>query len=259
MTRVIIVGCNGAMGQVLTKVISKYEDVGIVAGFDIANDCKYDYDVYSSFDDIERATVAADVIVDFSHPSALEGVIKFAEKDGIPVVLATTGYSEQHLSIIKAASEKIPVFRSANMSLGINLLIDLIEKATSVLGRGFDIEIVEKHHRLKADAPSGTALMLADAVNAISSGSYEYIYDRHSRREKRGNKEIGIHAVRGGTIVGEHAVIFAGNDEVIEIKHSAASKEVFAEGAVKAVRFMAGKPPGLYNMADLIKGTNKGY
>jgi 4-hydroxy-tetrahydrodipicolinate reductase len=252
MIKVIISGCNGAMGQVLTRTIAKYDDIEIVAGLDIASGKNDTYTVYTELEDIKAKT--ADIIVDFSHPSALGKVLKLAGREGIPTVLATTGYTEDQLIEIDEASRHIPVFRTANMSLGINLMIDLIKKASKVLDSGFDVEILEKHHNRKVDAPSGTAIMLANAINEDQPDKYEYVYERHSTREKRSAREIGIHAVRGGTIVGEHMVIFAGNDEIIEIKHSAASREVFAEGAVKAIRFMQGKPPGLYNMSDVIRG-----
>jgi len=249
MINVIICGCNGNMGQTLSRVISRYDDINIVAGFDISDSSQKPYPV---FKEVAAIDVAADVIVDFSHTSALEDVLELAKTSKTPVVLATTGYSERQISEFREASKEVAVFRTANMSLGVNLMIDLIKRAAKVLEEGFDIEIVEKHHNLKIDAPSGTALMLANSIKAELSEKYEYAYDRHLRREKRRRKEIGIHSIRGGTIVGEHSVIFAGNDEVLEIKHSAASKEVFAEGAVRAIRFIAGKAPGLYDMSDVL-------
>lgn len=254
MTRIILSGCNGKMGRVISRIVSEEEDLEIAAGLDINTYIQNPYPVYT---DIENCIEDADVIIDFSHPSALDGLLEFAKKRNLPIVVATTGLSaEQKISIEETAKE-IPVFFSANMSLGINLLMDLAKKATKLLGDKFDIEIIEKHHNQKLDAPSGTALALAEAVSETLENPAEFVYDRHSVRKKRRANEIGIHAVRGGTIVGEHEIIFAGNDEVIELKHSAASKEVFAEGAVKAAEFMKGKPTGLYSMADLIVLSNE--
>ena len=250
MIKVIISGCNGAMGQTLTKIAAGYDDVEIVAGFDITDSGCNNYAVYTDVSDLE---LSADVVVDFSHPAALEGVLEFAKRVRMPAVLATTGYEAHQITAIEDASREIPIFRSANMSLGINLMIDLIKKAVKVLGESFDIEVIDRHHRQKLDAPSGTALMLADAINKERSGELKYVYDRHSERRKRDCGEIGIHSIRGGTIVGDHTVLFAGNNELIEITHSAASREVFAEGAIKALRFMVGKAPGMYNMDDLIR------
>jgi len=250
MIKVLLSGCNGKMGRAFTRVADKYEDLEIVAGFDISDAIPNSYPVYKNAADI---AMDIDAIVDFSHPSALSAILDYAVSKKIPIVLPTTGYSAEQKEEIKAAAAKVPVFQSANMSLGVNLMIELVKKTAGLLGSGFDIEIIEKHHNQKVDAPSGTALMLADAMNQELDGSCAYVYDRHLKREKRSNKEIGIHAVRGGTIVGEHTVIFAGNDEVIEVKHTATSKEVFAEGAVRAVRFLIGMEPGLYAMQDMIK------
>jgi 4-hydroxy-tetrahydrodipicolinate reductase len=192
------------------------------------------------------------VIIDFSNPDALESIVEYAVNNKIPLVMATTGLSSDQKSALKAASTKIPVFFSANMSLGVNLLIDLVKKAAKVLKDNFDIEIIEKHNNQKLDAPSGTALAIADAINTVFEQRQEYIFDRHSRRKKRSKNEIGIHAVRGGTIVGEHQVIFSGNDEIIEINHIAMSKKIFAEGALKAASFIHQKAPGIYGMNDLV-------
>ncbi len=249
MTRIILSGCNGKMGQVITRLAADDDDVQIVAGLDI-NDCIPN--TYPVFTDIERCDVAADVIVDFSHPSAFDGVMALAKKQQLPIIVATTGLSAQQREALKEYSADIPVFFSANMSLGINLLIALAKKAAVVLEDNFDIEIIEQHHNQKLDAPSGTALAIADGINEVLSAPNEYIYDRHSVRRKRRKSEIGLHAIRGGTIVGKHNVLFAGTDEIIELKHEASSKEVFAVGAIKAAKYMHGKPVGFYSMDNLI-------
>lgn len=249
MIKIIINGCCGAMGQAVSRLVEKDEDVQVSAGFDINDTKTNSYPVYTNPDDF---TGDADVLIDFSHPSALTGVLSYCKKRKLPAVIATTGISDEQKNEMQSASEQVPVFFSANMSLGVNLLIDLCKKAAKLLEGSFDIEIIEKHHNQKIDAPSGTALAIADGISDVLEMNPEYIYDRHSVRQKRKKTEIGIHAVRGGTIVGEHSVIFAGKDEVIEIKHSAASKELFATGAVKAAKFIADKQPGMYNMSDLI-------
>lgn len=249
MTKIIMNGCNGKMGQVITRLVSEDKDCEIVAGFDINDTIENTYPVFTNPDDF---TGEADVVIDFSHPSALTPILNYCKKRNLPVILATTGYSDEQKKEFTDASEVLPVFFSANMSLGINLIIALAKKATKLLEGNFDIEIVERHHNQKIDAPSGTALAIADAIDETLSFPAEYVYDRHAVRKKRKNTEIGIHAVRGGTIVGEHEVIFAGTDEVIELKHSASSKEVFAVGAIKAAKFMTDKPAGMYNMNDLI-------
>lgn len=250
MTKIIMNGCNGKMGQVISRLAEEDENVSIVAGVDINNKINNSYPVFKN---IEEFTGEADVIIDFSHPSSLTGVLEYCKKRRLPVVLATTGFSAEQKEEFKKAAGEIPVFFSANMSLGINLLISLAQKAAKLLEGNFDIEIVERHHNQKIDAPSGTALAIADAIDESLSFPAEYVYDRHSVRRKRKATEIGISAVRGGTIVGDHEVIFAGNDEVIELSHHAASKEVFAVGAIKAAKFMTGKAPGLYDMNDLLK------
>lgn len=250
MTKIILNGCNGKMGQVITRLAGEDEELNIVAGFDILKNKENDYPVFTSPDDFDGE---ADVVIDFSHPDSLENILSFCRKRKLPIIVCTTGLSNSQKNIMEAASKEIPVFFSANMSLGINLLIDLAKKATALLGDNFDIEIIEKHHNQKIDAPSGTALAIADAISEDMKDSAEYVYDRHISRKKRKKSEIGIHAVRGGTIVGEHTVLFAGTDEVIEIKHSAASKEIFAVGALKAAKFMKGKEAGMYSMNDLIK------
>lgn len=249
MTRIIMNGCNGKMGQVITRLVSEDDSCEIVAGFDVNDNIDNTYPVFTNPDDF---TGDADVIIDFSHPSALTNILNYCKKRKLPVILATTGFTNEQKQEFTDASNEIPVFFSANMSLGINLLIDLAKKATKLLEGNFDIEIVERHHNQKIDAPSGTALAIADAIDETLSYPAEYVYDRHAVRKKRKKTEIGLHAVRGGTIVGDHEVIFAGTDEVIELKHSAHSKEVFAVGAIKAAKFMTDKPAGMYNMNDLI-------
>lgn len=248
MTRIILNGCNGKMGQVITRLVSEDDECEIVAGFDINDAVENGYPVYT---DPSLFTGEADVVIDFSHPSSLTGILNFCKAKNLPIIICTTGLSAEQKTEFNEASKEIPVFFSANMSLGINLLIALAKKATSILEGNFDIEIVERHHNQKIDAPSGTALAIADAIDETLSYPAEYVYDRHSVRRKRKKTEIGLHAVRGGTIVGDHEIIFAGNDEVIELKHSAASKEVFAVGSIKAAKFMAGKAAGMYNMSDL--------
>lgn len=249
MTKIIMNGCNGKMGQVITRLVNEDSECEIVAGFDVNDSIENTYPVFTNPDEF---TGDADVVIDFSHPSALTNVLNYCKKRKLPVILATTGFSEEQKKEFTDASNEIPVFFSANMSLGINLLIALAKKATKLLEGNFDIEIVERHHNQKIDAPSGTALAIADAIDETLSYPAEYVYDRHAIRRKRKKTEIGLHAVRGGTIVGDHDIIFAGTDEVIELKHSAHSKEVFAVGAIKAAKFITDKPAGLYNMNDII-------
>jgi 4-hydroxy-tetrahydrodipicolinate reductase len=253
MINILMSGCNGKMGQVISRLASQSEELRIAAGYD-----KYTKVInpYPVFDDLEKCDVKVDVIIDFSNPDALEGLLSYSLKNKIPLIVATTGLTPRQVNKLKEISEVIPVFFSANMSLGVNLLMDLVKKAAKVLEYNFDIEIIEKHHNQKIDAPSGTALAIADEINSALSEKQEYVYDRHSRRKKRSKKEIGIHAVRGGTIVGDHSVIFAGNDEIIEINHTATSKEIFATGALSAARYLYNKKPGFYNMNDLIRETN---
>ena len=249
MTKIIMNGCNGKMGQVITRLVSEDPDCEIVAGFDVNDSIENAYPVFTNPDEF---TGEADVVIDFSHPSALTNILTYCKKRKLPVILATTGFTNEQKNEFTDASNEIPVFFSANMSLGINLLIALAKKATKLLEGNFDIEIVERHHNQKIDAPSGTALAIADAIDETLSFPAEYVYDRHAVRRKRKKTEIGLHAVRGGTIVGDHEIIFAGTDEVIELKHSAHSKEVFAVGAIKAAKFITDKPAGMYNMNDLI-------
>ncbi len=250
MLKIIISGCNGRMGQMLTNVCNSFEDIKIVAGFDITENPNALYPVFTNPEDY---TGEADVLVDFSAPAALDGILTFCMSRNMPAVLCATGYVQEQLEKIAAAAYHIPVFRSANMSLGINLMIDLVKKAAEILYEGFDIEIVEKHHNMKVDAPSGTAIMLAESVASALPYKPEYVYDRNSNYGPRGKNEIGISSVRGGTIPGEHEVIFAGNQEVLEIKHTAYSREIFATGAVRAAKFMANvKTPGLYSMKQIL-------
>lgn len=250
MTRIIMHGCNGKMGQVITGICKEDSNVKIVAGIDVIDNKDNGYPVFT---DIDACDVEADVIVDFAAAVAVDKLLNYAEAKSIPVVLCTTGLSPEQLNRVSQVSEKVAILKSANMSLGINTIMKLLKDAIAVFGpAGYDVEIVEKHHNLKVDAPSGTALALADSINEASNNQYEYIYDRSQTRNKRDKKELGISAVRGGTIVGEHEVLFAGIDEVIEIKHTAYSKSVFAKGAVEAAKFLAGKPAGMYNMSDVI-------
>ena len=250
MIRLIISGCNGYMGRVVTDIASVDMDVEVVAGFDLMDNGDKPFPVFARPADCD---VKADVLIDFSSPKALDGLLEYCIENQVPAIFCTTGYTAEQMEQIKAAGEKVAVMKSANMSLGINLILKLIQDAAKQLApAGFDMEIVEKHHNLKVDAPSGTALALADSLNEALDQRYDYIYDRSQERKRREKYEIGISAVRGGNIVGEHEVIFAGLEEVIEIKHTAYSKGVFAKGAVQAAKFMAGKPAGFYNMQDVI-------
>lgn len=243
-------GCNGKMGQCITGICAQDEDIEIVAGIDTYDGIKNDYPVFAS---LKECTVDADVIIDFSNAKAVDALLAYGVEKQIPIVLCTTGLSEQQLADVEKAYEKVAILKSANMSLGINTLMELLKKAAQVFApAGFDMEIVEKHHNQKLDAPSGTALALADSMNEALDEAYNYTYDRSQKRQKRDKYEIGISAVRGGNIVGEHEVIFAGQDEVIEFKHTAYSKAVFAKGAVEAAKFLKGKPAGHYDMADVI-------
>lgn len=251
MIRAIMHGCNGRMGRVITGLVKEDDTIEFVAGVDTYTGIQNDYPVFES---IEKCDVEADVVIDFSNAAAVDGLLEYCAEKNLPVVLCTTGLSEEQLAKVKAISEKTAVLKSANMSLGINLLIKLLKDAAKVLaGAGFDMEIVEKHHNQKVDAPSGTALALADSMNEALENTYDYVYDRSQVRQKRDRKEIGISAVRGGTIVGDHEVIFAGADEVIEFKHTAYSKAIFGKGAVEAAKFLAGKSAGMYDMSDVIR------
>jgi len=250
MVRVIMHGCNGVMGQVITKMAKDMDGLTIVAGIDLKNDKENGYPVYPS---LEECKEEADVVVDFASPKAADHLMDFCAEKKLGLVLCTTGLSEAQIKKVKETAEKTAVLRSANMSLGVNLLLKLVQDAAKVLaGAGFDIEIVEKHHNQKVDAPSGTALALADSMNQAMDGQYAYTCDRSTRREKRNPKEIGISSVRGGSIVGEHDVIFAGRDEVLTLSHTAYSKAIFAKGALEAAKFLAGKKPGMYSMTDVV-------
>ncbi len=254
MIKIIMNGCNGKMGQVISGIVAADAEVEIAAGIDARDD---GHNTYPVFTDINQCDVEADCLIDFSVASAVDGVLDYCIAHKLPCVLCTTGLSEKQLEAVDAASEKIAILKSANMSLGINTLFKILKDAARVLApAGFDIEIVEKHHNLKADAPSGTALALADAVNDELNHEYEYVYDRSARRGARPDKEIGISAVRGGTIVGDHDVIFAGNDEVITFSHRAYSKAVFGNGAVQAAKFLSGRPAGKYDMSDVISACS---
>ncbi len=248
MTRIILSGCNGKMGKTITACVAERTDCEIVAGFDICTDST----VFPVFADPAQCDVAADVIIDFSHPAMVDRVLAYATAKALPIVIATTGLSEQQTQAIQAATAQTAVFSSANMSLGISLLAELAKKAAAILGSSFDVEIIEKHHNLKIDAPSGTALMLANAVKEGLPYEPSYVYDRHAVRQKRDAHEIGFSSIRGGTIVGEHDVLFAGHDECITLSHTAASKGVFATGAINAALFLCGKPAGYYTMKDLV-------
>lgn len=249
MLKIIMHGCNGAMGQVITKLAAEDPEAEIVAGID-RNGKENTYPVFTS---CEACDIEADVIIDFSVAAAVDGVLAYAVERKLPLVLCTTGMSEQQLAEVEKASQVIPVLRSANMSLGVNTVFKLAAIAAQILGEsGYDIEIVEKHHNKKMDAPSGTALAIADAINQAMNERYNYKLDRSAERAKRGVNEIGIQAVRGGTIVGEHEVLYCGPDEVIEIRHTAYSKAIFGKGAIQAAAFLKGKAPGMYRMSDVI-------
>lgn len=250
MTRIIMRGCNGKMGREITRLLLNDAKAHIVAGIDMVETIGSGYPVFTSF---SACNVEADVIIDFASPKNLNEMLQYAVDNNVPIVLCTTGLSDEDLHMIAEASKKVAILRSANMSVGINTVIKLLKAATKVLADAdFDIEIVEKHHNQKLDAPSGTAIALADAINEELNNEYDYRYDRSQIREKREKKEIGISAVRGGTIIGEHEIIFAGSDEIIEIKHTAYSRAIFGKGAIQAAKFLAGKTPGMYQMSDVI-------
>lgn len=250
MINILISGANGRMGKKVYESACKNPNVLAVCGVDIICDCKNsDFPIYDCFDKVKEKV---DVVIDFSAPSTLDSILEYCCKNSIPAILCATGYDQEKLDKINDYSKKMPLFRSGNMSLGVNALIDLVKKATSALG-DFDIEIIEKHHNQKVDAPSGTAIMLADAIKEVENEKY-YTYGRNGIVGKRDSKEIGIHAVRGGGIVGEHQVIFASNFETITLTHQATDRSVFADGAIKAAEYIVNKPAGLYNMSDVING-----
>lgn len=250
MVKILLHGCNGKMGRMITEIVKNDENAEITAGVDAYTEVPNEYPVFES---LAKCDVDADVVIDFSNAGAMDELLDWCGEHRMPVVLCTTGLSEAQLQKVEDTAKKTAVLKSANMSLGINLLLKLLKDAAKVLGpAGYDIELVERHHNQKVDAPSGTALALADSVNEALDNSYHYVYDRSQVRRKREKKEIGISAVRGGTIVGEHEVIFAGTDEVIEFKHTSYSRSVFAKGAVEAGKFLAGKDAGMYDMGDVI-------
>lgn len=245
-------GCNGKMGQVLVRLITEASDMEVVCGVDsYPEKYKNDFPVYETLDSV---TEEVDILIDFSNHSSINNILEFGKKRKLPLVICTTGHTSEEKALMFEASKLIPIFNSANMSIGVNILISLAKQAASSLYKDFDIEIIEKHHNQKLDSPSGTALMIADAVNSTLDDEYNYVYGRHSKTQRREKKEIGIHAIRGGSIVGEHQVIFAGSGEVIEINHSAISRDVFGYGALAAGRFMMNRLPGIYSMDDLING-----
>ena len=251
MVKIIMHGCNGKMGQVITGIVAGDPDAEIVAGIDVVDNRDNGYPVFT---DIDACDVEADVIIDFAAAVAVDKLLDYGVRTQTPIVLCTTGLSDEQLAKVKECSAKVAILKSANMSLGINTLMKLLKDAAKVFSpAGYDIEIVEKHHNQKVDAPSGTALALADSINEACNEQYEYVYDRSQVRKKRDVKEIGISAVRAGTIVGEHEVIFAGTDEVIEFKHTAYSRSVFAKGAVEAAKFLAEQKRGMYDMGDVIR------
>lgn len=252
MIKVLLNGCNGRMGQVITKIISEKKDMEIVCGVDIVPDKAVNpYPVYASLDQVKEK---ADVIIDFSNHSCIKKLVEYGVSSKTPMVICTTGLDDEDKSLVVKASQSVPILMSGNMSLGINLVLSLVQKAAQVLWDDFDVEIIEKHHNQKLDAPSGTALMIADAISSAAGVKPDYKFGRYGKSDKRNPSEIGIHSIRGGAIVGEHEVIFAGAGEVIEIKHSALSREVFAYGAVKAASFLCRKEKGFYNMKDVIEG-----
>lgn len=248
MIKILLCGSEGKMGRAVKMAVAELSDIEVSGCVDVSLETNAQKNEFASFAEVSDEY---DCVIDFSHPAVLKSELAWADKSGVPLILCTTGYSDEQLDDIKKASEKSAIFFSANMSLGVNLLVSLCQKAAQILGEGFDIEIIEKHHNQKIDAPSGTALKLADAINEACDDKYTYVYDRQSVRQKRAKKEIGISAVRGGNIVGEHEVLFAGHDECLSLKHTATSKEVFAVGAINAARFMCGKKSGMYSMKDM--------
>ena len=251
---IIINGCSGKMGQAVEKSATACENCKVIAGVDLYGTPTDKYPVFKNFQEIDAdITNKADVLIDFSNPSALDDILKYAEKEKIPAVICTTGFTCDQVEKIKNTSKMIPIFYSRNMSLGINLILELVKKATKVLGNDFDIEIIEKHHNQKIDAPSGTALMIAEEISSAMPKTPDYVYDRSKTREKRTKNEIGIHSVRGGTIPGDHDIIFAGEKEIVTLSHHAESREIFANGAIKAAKYLVNQKPGFYTMKDMIK------
>lgn len=250
MRKIILRGCNGRMGEAISRICAERNDIMIVAGVDIRTEKRFSYPVYSH---VMEFSGHADVIVDFTSPDDIEELLDYCIKKKMSAVLCSTGYNDAQLNLIHDKSHEIPIFRSGNMSFGIQVLRELARRAAAMLGEDFDIEIIERHHRSKLDAPSGTAVMLYEELAVALPYEPTPVYDRHERREKRGKNEIGLHTVRGGSIVGDHELVFAGYDEVITLSHSAGSREVFAAGAVRAALFMSNlDKPGLYEMRDII-------
>lgn len=249
MVKIALSGACGKMGRVISNLISQRNDCKVIAGVDVAGQQYTNYPIVNNIFDLPETP---DVVIDYSHPSALSGLLSYCKMKNVPLVIATTGYSKDEILEIKQAAKQIPIFFTFNMSIGINLLIDLARRCVKALGGQFDIEILEKHHNLKKDAPSGTAIMLAEAINEELNDKAKFVYDRHNIRKAREKEEIGIHSIRGGTIVGEHEIIFAGHDEIITLSHTALSKEVFAVGSINAAVFLTKQSKGLYEMKDLI-------
>jgi 4-hydroxy-tetrahydrodipicolinate reductase len=249
MLKILLNGCNGRMGRAVSAICQDRSDAVIAAGVDLASGAHFSYPVYA---DLSEFPGKADAVVDFSHPESVQALLDYCVRRSLPLVLSTTGFDAEAQAAIEAAARRVPVFQSGNMSLGVNLLTDLVRRAVSVLGEEYDVEIIERHHSQKLDAPSGTAYMLFGAAADALPYDPEPVYDRHERRSTRPSREIGLHAVRGGTIVGEHEVVLAGRDEIVTLSHSALSREVFAAGALRAARFLVRKPPGLYSMKDLV-------
>ena len=252
MVKIAITGANGKMGKVIANLIAQRDNCTVIAGIDLNDTPNGSFPIVKYPAEL---TEKPDVIIDFSHPSALDDLLSYCTINNVPLVAATTGYTADEIAKIKKTAEQIPIFFTFNMSLGINLLVELGKRAVNVLGGQYDIEIVEKHHNQKKDAPSGTAIMIAEALNGELDNKMKYVYDRHNVRKARETNEIGMHAIRGGTIVGEHDIIFAGHDEVITLSHSAGSKEVFANGSINAAIFLSGKESGLYDMSDLLQNS----
>lgn len=252
MVKIAITGANGKMGRVIANLVAQRDDCKVVAGIDLNDTQNGQFPIVKYPAELAEKP---DVIIDFSHPSALPDLLSYCTINNVPLVAATTGYTADEIAEIKKTAEQIPIFFTFNMSLGINLLVELGKRAVNVLGGQYDIEIVEKHHNQKKDAPSGTAIMIAEALNGELNNKMKYVYDRHNVRKARESDEIGMHAIRGGTIVGEHDIIFAGHDEVITLSHSAGSKEVFANGSINAAIFLSGRESGLYDMSDLLQNS----
>lgn len=251
MIKVIVHGMNGKMGKVLTRLLQEDKETKIVAGIDKHIDSNsHAFPVYEK---ASQCNEKADVVIDFSHHSAMNNIIKYCMDTKTAIVTATTGLDGEDMKCLLNASNEIPLFHSGNMSLGINVLIDLAKSASKAFGDSFDIEIIEKHHNQKVDSPSGTAYMIANEINEVFNNNKDFVYGRHGKSDNRKPADIGIHAIRGGSIVGEHTVIFAGKDEIIEVKHTALSKDIFALGAIKAAKFLVQKENGFYNMNDMIK------